>query len=121
VAPQEVPSDARVLGTQEGTNAHRLARRRKRRGMAWTMRRARALAKVRELLTNETLPAGCRRPAGGTPFSPGQPPHPGGGVPPGALACPQVACPAAHGPLTDPTAATLHRIDRGGRMRHLRT
>ncbi len=41
-----------ALGTQEGTNAHLLARRMKRKGMAWSARRARYLAKARELVTN---------------------------------------------------------------------
>jgi hypothetical protein len=117
VAPEEVPADARALGTMEGTNAHLLARRMKRRGMAWTVRGARALAKVRELVTNGALAAWCARPAGPTPFAPGRPLHPGGFAPSSPLPWPQATCPSAHGPRRDPvvahlqhlTAAALHR------------
>jgi Uncharacterised protein family (UPF0236) len=118
VPPDLVPPGARGLGTQEGTNAHLLARRMKHKGMAWRSAGARALAKARELVTNggpRTLAPWCHRPA---PTTPPRPLHPGGGAAAGPLPWPQVACPAAHGPLSDPTAAALHRLDTGGRTRH---
>jgi hypothetical protein len=117
VAPDLVPPDARGLGTQEGTNAHLLAKRMKHKGMAWSAPGARHLAKARELVTNggyDALAACCHRPTAPTPA---RPRAPGGFAPTGPLPWPQVRCPDAHGPLTDPTAATLHRIDTGGRAR----
>ncbi len=117
VAPELVPADARGLGTQEGTNAHLLAKRMKHKGMAWTCRGARALAKVRELVANGHLTNRCHRtPPPATVAAP--PRAPGGFAPPGPLPWPQHTCPTAHGPLRDPTAATLHRIDTGGRGRY---
>jgi Uncharacterised protein family (UPF0236) len=118
VPPERVPPDARGLGTQEGTNAHLLAKRMKKRGMAWSAPGARHLAKARELVTNggyAALAQWSRR-----PLSPpaAAPRVPGGFAPPGPLPWPQVTCPAAHGPRTDPTAAILHRIDTGARLRH---
>jgi hypothetical protein len=110
VAPREVPADARALGTMEGTNAHLLARRMKHRGMAWTVRGARALAKVRELVTNGALPAWCARPDASAPFAPGRPPHPGGFAPHGPQPWPQASCPSAHGPRRDPGATSLHHL-----------
>ena len=115
VAPELVPSDARALGTQEGTNAHLLAKRMKHKGMAWTASGARHMAKARELVTNGTFVPWCLRPAAPRP-APVR--APGGYAPRGSLPWPQVMCTPAHGPLTDPTAATLHHIDRGGRARH---
>jgi hypothetical protein len=106
------------MGTIEGTNAHQLTKRMKKKGMAWTVPDSRRLAKVRELVANGTLAPWCHRPAGPPPFAPGAPRHPAGFAPPGALPWPKVSCPAAHGPLTDPTAARLHHIDAGGRSRH---
>jgi hypothetical protein len=116
VPPDLVPPDARGLGTQEGTNAHLLAKRMKRKGMAWSAPGARHLAKVRELVTNggaEAVAAWCHRPV---PSS--APPPPRGRAAPGPLPWPQAPCPAAHGPLTDPTAALLHRINTGDRHHH---
>ena len=110
VAPEEVPADARALGTMEGTNAHLLARRMKHRGMAWTVRGARALAKVRELVTNGALPAWCAGPAAPAPFAPGRPAHPGGFAPQGPQPWPQATCPGAHGPRRDPGATYLHHL-----------
>jgi hypothetical protein len=110
-----VPPDARGLGTQEGTNAHLLAKRMKHKGMAWRPAGARAMAKARELVTNGALAPWChRRPPAATPPAPRVP---GGFAPAGPLPWPQAPCPAAHGPLTDPTAARLHHIDTGGRSR----
>jgi hypothetical protein len=118
-ALRAVAPDARGMGTMEGTNAHLLAKRMKKKGMAWTVPGARRLAKVRELVANGALAPWCHRPAGPPPFAPGAPRHPGGFAPPGPLPWPRRACPAAHGPLTDPVAAILHRIDTGGRHRLL--
>ncbi len=121
VPPERVPPDARGLGTQEGTNAHLLAKRMKHKGMAWSAPGARHLAKARELLANgghAALAAWCRRPA---PPAPTAPRAPGGFAPPGPLPWPQARCPDAHGPLTDATAAILHHIDTGGRARHRQT
>ena len=115
VPPPLVPPDARGLGTQEGTNAHVLAKRMKHKGMAWRTTSARAMAKVRELVTNGCLAPWCHRP---TPPAPTAPRHPGGRTAPGPLPWPQVSCPPAHGPFSDPTAASLHRIDTGARSRH---
>lgn len=112
VPPALVPPDARALGTMEGTNAHLLAKRMKKKGMAWRASGARAMAKARELVTNGTLAPWCHRPP------PASVPLPRRFAAPGPLPWPQVACPAAHGPLTDPTAAVLHHIDHGGRARH---
>jgi hypothetical protein len=91
----------------------------KKKGMAWTVRGARRLAKVRELVANGALAPWGHRPAGPPPFGPGAPRHPAGFAPPGPLPWPRATCPAAHGPRTDPVAATLHRIDTGGRHRLL--
>ena len=118
VPPELVPPDARALGTQEGTNAHLLAKRMKHRGMAWTCHGARALAKASELATNggsDALAPWCHRPA--TPL-PARPRAPGGFAPAGPLPWPQVRCPDALGPLTAPIAAALHRLDTGARQRH---
>jgi hypothetical protein len=115
VPPELVPADARALGTQEGTNAHLLAKRIKHKGMAWRTAGARAMAKTRELVTNRTLAPWCHRE--GAP-APAAPRAPGGFAPPGPLPWPQAACLSSHGPLTHPTTATLHRIDTGGRTRH---
>ena len=115
VPPACVPPDARGLGTMEGTNAHLLAKRMKHKGMAWRAAGARAMAKTRELVTNGTLAPWCQRPPAAAP----PPPRvPGGFAPTGPLPWPQVSCPAAQGPLSDATAARLHRIDTGGRSRH---
>jgi hypothetical protein len=118
VPPELVPPDARGLGTQEGTNAHLLAKRMKRKGMAWSAPGARHLAKARELVTNggpAALARWCRRPpAAAAPAARA----PGGFAPAGPLPWPQVACPAAHGPRADPTAARLHHLTTGGRARH---
>jgi hypothetical protein len=117
VPPDLVPDDARALGTQEGTNAHLLAKRAKHKGMAWTCSGARHLAKARELVTNGTLAPWCHR--WPPPVAPGGAARaPGGFAPAGPLPWPQVACPALHGPSTDPTAAILHRIDTGARAPH---
>ena len=59
VLPDLVPPDARGLGTQEGTNAHLLAKRMKHKGMAWRAPSARAMANVRELVTNGALTPWC--------------------------------------------------------------
>ncbi len=120
VAPEEVPADARALGTMEGTNFHLFAKRTKRKGMAWTVDGARAMLKVRELVANHTLPFWSTRASTTTAASPALVvPHTlGGFAPPGPLPWPQVSCPAAHGPLSDPFAATLHRINTGGRFTH---
>jgi hypothetical protein len=121
VPPEVVPPDARGLGTQEGTNAHLLARRMKRKGMAWSAPGARHMAKARELGTNgghAALAAWCPRPR---PPAPAPPRAPGGVAPAGPLPWPQVRCPDAHGPLTSPAAAALHRIDTGARARHRQT
>ena len=118
VPPDLVPPGARALGTQEGTNAHLLAKRMKHKGMAWRPPGARALAKARELVTNggqRSLSPWCHRTA---PTTSPPPLHPGGAAASGPLPWPQVSCPATHGPLSDPTAAALHRIDTGGRTRH---
>lgn len=118
VPPDLVPPGARGLGTQEGANAHLLAKRMKHKGMAWRTSGARALAKARELVTNgdqRTLAPWCHRTA---PTPPLLPLHPGGAAAAGPLPWPQVSCPAAHGPLSDPTAAALHRLAAGGRTRH---
>ena len=118
VPPELVPPDARGLGTQEGTNAHLLAKRMKHKGMAWSAPGARHLAKARELLTNgghDALATWCHCPPAPTPATPRAP---GGFAPTAPLPWPQVRCPDAHGPLTDPTAATLHRIDTGARHSH---
>jgi hypothetical protein len=114
VAPEEVPADARALGTQEGTNAHLLARRMKRRGMSWTVPGARAMGKARELVTNGTLAPWCLPPSGQAP-----PPRPAPrqrltGLPAPPLPWPQVSCPAAHGPPRDLAVAHLQRVLRGG-------
>lgn len=117
VPPDLVPADARALGTQEGTNAHLLAKRTKHKGMAWSCPGARSLAKVRELVTNGALAPWCHRPP--TPATGAPRPRPACGfAPPGPLPWPQTACPAVHGPASDPTAAVLHRIDTGGRSPH---
>jgi hypothetical protein len=119
VPPHLVPPGARGLGTQEGTNAHLLAKRMKHKGMAWRTAGARAMAKARELVTNGRLPPWCHRPAPAPAPAPTPwPRHPGGRTAPGPLPWPQVSCPAARGPFSDPIAATLHRIDTGGRTRH---
>jgi Uncharacterised protein family (UPF0236) len=110
VAPEEVPPDARALGTQEGTNAHLLARRMKRRGMSWTVPGAQAMGKARELLTNGTLAPWCLVP--GPPRPP--PPQRLTGLPAAPRAWPQVACPAAHGPPHEAAVAHLQRILQGG-------
>ena len=83
--PQEVPPDARGLGTQEGTNAHLLARRMKRRGCSWTVPGARAMAKARELVTNGTLAPWCLPPPPPT-RRPRAPRRTGLPAPPAALA-----------------------------------
>jgi hypothetical protein len=116
VPPAFVPPDARGLGTMEGTNAHLLAKRMKHKGMAWRAAGARAMAKASELVTNQALAPWCHHPpAGGAPPAPRVP---GGFAPAAPLPWPRVSCPAAQGPLSDATAARLHRIDTGGRSRH---
>ena len=112
VPPDLVPADARALGTQEGTNAHLLAKRMKHKGMAWTCPGARALAKVSELVANGRLAPWCQR---ASPPATVAPRAPGGFAPAGPLPWPLHTCPAAHGPLRDPTAAILHRLDTGAR------
>lgn len=118
VAPELVPPDARGLGTQEGTNANLLARRMKKKGMAWSAAGARHLAKVREVVStgatggHAAVAARCHRPA-----PPPVLPLPHGRAAPGPLPWPQVLCPAARGPLTDTTATLLHRIDTVDRHR----
>jgi Uncharacterised protein family (UPF0236) len=118
VAASQVPSDARALGTQEGTNAHLLARRMKHRGCSWSVPGAQAVGKARELVTNRTLAHWCLAP-------PPQPPpadHAGRatrrrrltGLPGGRLPWPQVSAPAAHGPPRDTAVAHLHRVLQGG-------
>ena len=84
----------------------------KRRGCSWTVPGARAMAKVRELVTNSTLAPWCLRPR------PADPPHPRatGGVPQ-RLPWPLAPCPAAHGPARDPAVAHLQRVI-AGRYRH---
>jgi Uncharacterised protein family (UPF0236) len=79
VAPHEVPPGARALGTQEGTNAHLLARRMKRRGCSWTVPGARAMAKARELVANGALAPWCLRALPAPP-----PPRPPAATSPGA-------------------------------------
>jgi hypothetical protein len=113
VPPHEVPPDARGLGAQEGTNAHLLARRMKRRGCSWTVAGARAMAKARELVTNGSLAPWCLRPLP-APASTGH--HVTGGATP-RLPWPAVPVPAAHGPARDATVAHLQRILAGG-LRH---
>jgi Uncharacterised protein family (UPF0236) len=111
VAPQEVPPTARALGTQEGTNAHLLARRMKRRGMSWTLPGAQAMGKARELVTNGTLAPWCLHPAGAPP----PPPRSRlSGLPAPPRPWPQVACPAAPGPPREAAVAHLQRILHGG-------
>jgi hypothetical protein len=118
-ALRAVAPDARGMGTMEGTNAHLLTKRMKKKGMAWTVPGACRLAKVRELVANGALAPWCHRPAGPPPFAPGAPRHPADFAPRGPLPWPRRWCPAARGPLTDPVAAILHRIDTGGRHRLL--
>jgi hypothetical protein len=115
VAPEEVPPDARALGTQEGTNAHLLARRMKRRGMSWTVLGAQAMGKARELVTNGTLAPWCLATAP-TATVPPPPHHPArvAGLPEAPLPWPRVACPAAHGPSHDAAVAHLQRVLQGG-------
>jgi hypothetical protein len=113
VAPHEVPPGARALGTQEGTNAHLLARRMKRRGCSWSVPGGRAMAKARELVTNRTLAPWCLR------LPPPLPPsarHITGGVAP-PRSWPAVPVPAAHGPARDASVAHLQRVLAGG-FRH---
>jgi hypothetical protein len=110
VAPHEVPPGARALGTQEGTNAHLLARRMKRRGCSWSVGGARAMAKARELVTNRTLAAWCLRAL--PPRSPTVR-HITEGVSP-RLPWPAVSVPAARGPARDATVAHLQRVLAGG-------
>ena len=114
VLPDLVPPDARGLGTQEGTNAHLLAKRMKHKGMAWRAPSARAMAKVRELVTNGALTPWCHRMPGAPAIAPPAR-RPGGVASPGPLPWPRVPCPAAHSSLSDPTSATLHRIATGAR------
>jgi hypothetical protein len=114
VASHEVPPDARALGTQEGTNAHLLARRMKRRGTSWTVPGARAMGKARELVTNGTLAPWCLT---ATVRAAAAPPRRHGrvaGLPDAPLPWPQVACPAAHGPPRDAAVAHLQRVLHGG-------
>jgi hypothetical protein len=118
VSPDLVPPGARGLGTQEGTNAHLLAKRMKHKGMAWRATGAHAMAKARELVTNggyAALTPWCHRPAPPTRHSPR---YPGGYTGVGPLPWPQASCPTTHGPLSDPTAAILRHIDTGARSRH---
>ena len=111
-----IPPDARALGTQEGTNAHLLARRMKHRGMSWTLSGAQAMAKARELVTNRTLAPWCLAPAGAADARPPPPGRPGRltGRPAAPLPWPRVACPAAHGPPRDVAVAHLQRLLQGG-------
>ncbi len=118
VSPDLVPPGARGLGTQEGTNANLLARRMKHKGMAWRATGARAMAKARELVTNggaAALTPWCTRHAPPPLLSSR---YPGGFAGAGPVPWPQAACSATHGPLTNPIAAILHRIDTGARSRH---
>jgi hypothetical protein len=114
VAPEEVPLAARALGTQEGTNAHLLARRMKRRGMSWSVPGAQAMGKARELVTNGALGPWCLAPP---PAAAAPAPRRRGrltGLPDAPRPWPRVACPAAHGPLRDAAVAHLQRVLRGG-------
>lgn len=113
VAPAEIPPGARALGTQEGTNAHLLARRMKRRGMSWTVPGAWAMAKARELVTNGALAPWCLAPAAGTALPPPRPARLAG-LPAAPPPWPRAACPAAHGPPRDAAAAHLQRVLQGG-------
>lgn len=116
VDPAEIPPNARALGTQEGTNAHLLARRMKHGGMSWTLPGAQALAKARELVTNRTLAPWCLAPAGAADALPPPPGQHGRltGLPAAPLPWPRVACPAAHGPPRDAAVAHLQRVLQGG-------
>ena len=115
VALHEVPDGARALGTQEGTNAHLLARRMKRRGMSWTVMGAQAMAKARELVTNGTLAPWCL--ASQTTTAPAATPaRPRGrltGLPDPPLPWPRVARPTMHGPTSAATVAHLQRVLQG--------
>lgn len=119
VAIEEVPPGARALGTQEGTNAHLLARRMKHRGMSWTVRGAQAMGKARELVTNGTLAPWCfatspTAPAGvGTGATPRARRPRVTGMPDAPLPWPQATCPAAHGPPHDAIVAHLQRVLQG--------
>lgn len=114
VAPQEVPPAARALGTQEGTNAHLLARRMKRRGMSWTVPGAWAVAKARELVTNGTLAPWCLAASAAPPPPPPSRRRRMAGLPDTPLPWPRVACPAAHGPPRAAAVAHLQRVLQGG-------
>jgi hypothetical protein len=120
VAPDEVPPEARGLGTQEGTNAHLLARRMKRRGCSWSVPGAQAMGKARELVTNGTLAPWCLAPrptpppaacAGRAPRRPRL-----AGLPGGRLPWPQVGVPAAHGPPRDASVARLQQVLQSGHL-----
>gem|GEM_PF-6168351 len=109
VPPDLVPSAARGLGTQEGTNAHLLAERMKHKGMAWRTTGARAMAKVRALVTNHTLAPWCNRRSNAAACG-ARAAH--GFASPGPLPWPQTSFPASHGPSLIPpppssTASTL--------------
>lgn len=115
VAPHEVPPDARALGTQEGTNAHLLARRMKHRGCSWSVPGAQAVGKARELVTNGTLAPWCLAPPPSVNHA-GPATHRRHltGLSGGRLPWPQVSAPAAHGPPRDATVAHLQRMLQGG-------
>ncbi|HEX2515639.1 MAG TPA: hypothetical protein VH257_13110 [Chloroflexota bacterium] len=98
------------MGTQEGTNAHLLARRIKRCGCSWTVPGARAMAKARELVTNGTLAPWCLRPP---PAAPAARPRVTGGAPT-RLPWPAAPAPAARGPARDAAVAHLQRVLAGG-------
>ena len=97
----------------EGTNAHLLARRMKRRGMSWTVRGARAMAKARELVTNGALAPRCLAPATGAALPPPRPARLAG-LPAAPPLWSRVACPAAHGPPRDAAVAHLQRVLQAG-------
>jgi hypothetical protein len=98
------------MGTQEGTNAHLLARRMKRRGCSWTVPGARAMAKARELVTNGTLAPWCVPAAVAAPLV-----RPRlAGLPPTPRPWPQAALPAVHGPVSSPVVRHLQAILDGG-------
>jgi len=101
VPPEDVPLGARALGTQEGANAHPLARRMKRCGMRWTIHGihgTQAMGKARKLVTNGTLAPWCLAPPRDDLAGPATPPAPG--------------CPARwprHGPLATGRGASHAR------------
>lgn len=66
---EEVPVDARSLGTMESNGDKLVANRMKKRGMSWTIKGAQHMAKVIQLRANRELASVCQRRTVGKPAS----------------------------------------------------